>query len=94
MQTTIWADAFRCQNAGYKPPAGITSLTQSIGGPGLRRPIDKQMTYEMGFTTERLRIYLDSYAIYSGKPMTAENRDEELTKRAHEAAVEAEAGKR
>lgn len=62
--------------------------TQSIGGPGLRRPIDKQMTYELGFTTERLRIYLDSYAIYSGKPMTAQIREQELTKRANDAPAE------
>ncbi|MBU2959157.1 type IV conjugative transfer system protein TraE [Paracoccus sp. 1_MG-2023] len=55
--------------------------TQSIGGPGLRRAVDKQMTYELGFTTERLRIYLDSYAIYEGKPMTAETRDQEMDKR-------------
>lgn len=68
--------------------------TQSIGGPGLRKPIDKQMTYELGFTTERLRIYLDSYAIYSGKPMTAENRDQELDKRAEEAAAAKDAAKK
>lgn len=66
--------------------------TQSIGGPGIRRPIDKQMTYELGFTTERLRIYLDSYAIYAGKPMTAETRDQEMKKRAKEAVTAAEAG--
>jgi hypothetical protein len=65
--------------------------TQSIGGPGLRRPIDKQMTYELGFTTERLRIYLDSYSIYSGKPMTAETRDQEMQKRADRAAAEKDA---
>lgn len=65
--------------------------TQSLGGPGLRRPIDKQITYELGFTTERLRIYLDSYAIYEGKPLTAETRDQELAKRAGQSDADAAA---
>lgn len=39
---------------------------QQIGGPGVRNAIDKQVTYELGFTTERLRVYLSSYAVYEG----------------------------
>jgi len=26
MRSTIWADALRCQSAGYNPPPGVTSL--------------------------------------------------------------------
>lgn len=55
---------------------------QTIGGPGVRSPIEKQITYELGFTTERLRVYLASYAVYEGKPMTAAIRDAEMERRA------------
>lgn len=55
---------------------------QTIGGPGARSPIEKQITYELGFVTERLRVYLSSYAVYEGKPMTAAIRDAEMERRA------------
>lgn len=64
--------------------------TQGIGGPGLRQPISKEMTYELGFVTKRLRIHLDSYAIYEGKPLTARTRDETLDRLAQEAAAKAQ----
>ena len=56
--------------------------SQQISGPGVRNPIEKQVTYELGFVTERLRIYLSSYAVYDGKPMTALIRDREVDRRA------------
>ena len=55
---------------------------QTVGGPGVRSPIEKQMTYELGFVTERLRVYLSSFAVYDGKPMTAAIREAELLRRA------------
>lgn len=55
---------------------------QTIGGPGVRSPIEKQLTYELGFVTERLRVYLSSYAVYEGKPMTAAIRAAEMDRRA------------
>jgi conjugal transfer pilus assembly protein TraE len=60
--------------------------SQQISGPGVRKPIEKQITYELGFTTERLRVYLASYAVYDGKPMTAQIRDREIDRRAEDAA--------
>ncbi|MFC0280379.1 TraE/TraK family type IV conjugative transfer system protein [Falsigemmobacter intermedius] len=63
---------------------------QTIGGPGVRSPIEKQITYELGFTTERLRVYLASYAVYEGKPMTAAVRDVEMSRRADRERQQAE----
>lgn len=67
---------------------------QQIGGPGVRSAIEKQVTYELAFTTERLRVYLSSYAVYEGRPMTSEVRDIEMSRhesREREAAAKADA---
>ncbi len=66
----------------YDPELGRFFVTgrQQIGGPGVRSAIDKQVTYELGFTTERLRVYLSSYAVYEGRPMTAEVRETEMSR--------------
>lgn len=58
----------------------VTGLQQT-GGPGVKVPVQKQITYEMGFSTERLRVYLASYSVYEGRPMTAAIRQQELLKR-------------
>jgi conjugal transfer pilus assembly protein TraE len=63
---------------------------QQITGPGIKSAIDKQMTYELSFKMEHLRVYLASYAVYEGKPLTAKIRDTELQKLEEEAAKEAE----
>lgn len=63
---------------------------QSIGGPGVRSAIEKQVTYEMGFTTERLRVYLSSYAVYEGKPMTAAIRETEILRHQERERLDAE----
>lgn len=76
----------------YDPELGRFFVTgrQQIGGPGVRSTIDKQITYELGFTTERLRVYLASYSVYEGRPMTAEVREGELARREEEVKREAE----
>lgn len=55
---------------------------QTLSGPGVRNPIEKQITYEMGFVLQRNRIFLDRYDVYTGKPMTSDIREQELAKRA------------
>ncbi len=74
---------FSPREVTYDPELGRFFVTgmQSLGGPGVRNAIEKQMTYELGFTTERLRVYLNHYAVYEGKPMTAEIRDSEMQRR-------------
>ena len=64
--------------------------SQQISGPGVRKAIEKQVTYELGFTTERLRVYLSSYSVYEGKPMTASIRDREIERRTEKDLKEAE----
>lgn len=77
---------FSPRTVTFDPELGRFFVTgrQQIGGPGVRAAIDKEMTYELGFTTERLRVYLASYAVYEGQPMTAQVRDVALDKRAEE----------
>lgn len=67
----------------YDPELGRFFVTgvQGIGGPGVRSTVEKQLTYELAFTTERLRVYLSQFLVYEGKPMTAAVRDGELQKR-------------
>ncbi|RWR30556.1 hypothetical protein D2T29_12860 [Sinirhodobacter populi] len=50
---------------------------QEAGGPGVKNPARKQLTYELGFTTERLRVSLNYYDVYEGKPRTAKVRETE-----------------
>lgn len=59
----------------------FVSGNQGVGGPGLRKNIEKQMTYELGFTTERLRIYLNYFDVYEGRPMTQAIRELELKRK-------------
>ncbi len=51
---------------------------QKLTGPGARQGIDSQITYELAFVTERLRIYLDYYDVYKGKPRTSDVREQQL----------------
>lgn len=51
---------------------------QQLAGPGVREPIAKKITYELGFVTRRLRVYLDSFDVYNGRPRTDAVRDTDL----------------
>lgn len=62
---------------------------QSLTGPGVRAPVDKQIVYELGFTLQRNRIFLDRYDVYSGKPRTNDIRDQEIARRDEIRAKEA-----
>lgn len=55
---------------------------QTLSGPGVRNPIEKQITYELGFTLQRNRIFLDRYDVYDGRALTSDIREAELAKRA------------
>lgn len=61
---------------------------QSIDGPGVQNAISKMVTYELGFTTERLRVFLSSYSVYEGRPMTAAVREGDLKKLEREMAAQ------
>ncbi len=63
---------------------------QVVSGPGVRTGTQKQVTYETGFVTERLRVYLDYFDVYEGRPMTASIRERELRKREIRAQLDAE----
>lgn len=51
---------------------------QQLAGPGVREPISKKITYELGFVTRRLRVYLDSFDVYNGRPRTEAVRETDL----------------
>lgn len=51
---------------------------QKLTGPGVQKGLEKQVTFELGFVTKRLRVYLDYYDVYEGKPLTSDIREREL----------------
>lgn len=61
---------------------------QSLTGPGVRNPIEKGLVYELGFTMQRNRIFLNYYDVYEGKPLTSDVREQELARRAEKTARE------
>ena len=78
----------------YDPNLDLYFVTgrQLLSGPGDVKGRSKQITYEMRFTTERLRIYLSDLQVYDGQPMTNDVRESRLA--AQEAAQAAEAARK
>ena len=65
---------------------------QTISGPARKTDDTKQVTFEMSFVSDRLRIRMASFTVYDGQPLTSESRNEMLDQREREAATE-DAGK-
>lgn len=62
----------------FDPQLGMFFVTgvQSLHGPGSTKAIQtQQFTYEMKFTTQRLRLYLTELRGYQGEPLTSDIRN-------------------
>ena len=71
----------------------FVSGQQTISGPARKTDDTKQVTFEMSFVSDRLRIRVASFTVYDGPPLTAEMRNEILDQREREAAAAEGTGK-
>lgn len=80
------AVTFSPRDVKYDPELDLffVSGVQSIQGPGANDPITNKVVYELGFTTKRLRIFLDRFDVYQGTPRTSEIREDILNELAAE----------
>ena len=64
----------------YDPNLDLYFVTgrQTLGGPAGKAIAAKEITYEMGFTTTRNRIFLDEFRVYDGQPLTNDIRQDRL----------------
>ena len=88
------AVTFSPRNIIYDPNLDLFFVTgtQELMGPGVQSAIRKDITYEMGFTTQRLRIFLNRFDVYEGAPRTKDVREDRLAEEeAKRAAAEREA---
>lgn len=65
---------------------------QKLTGPGVRKGLEKEVTYEVGFVTKRLRVYLDYYDVYEGTPLTSDVREQELERQRLQKKLEEQQG--
>lgn len=71
----------------YDPELELYFVTgqQTISGPARKADDTKQVTYEMSFATDQLRIAISSFSVYDGPALTSLTRNEVLEQRAREA---------
>lgn len=71
----------------YDPELELYFVTgqQTLSGPARKSDETKQVTYEMKFATDQLRISISSFAVYDGPALTSLTRNDVLEQRAREA---------